>query len=126
MSDRGFSESAAVPLSTSYAVLTLNGVPSGASDVADQIRLGLAELALTSIAGGATQVTWYLARDANRDEPITDEITADIISGATLAAGGCAGSLNGLPFVTSGGALYVAAKLDAGTASAVARLTWER
>ena len=78
MSDRGFSESAAVPLSTSYAVLTLNGVPSGASDVADQIRLGLAELALTSIAGGASQVTWYLARDANRDEPITDEITADM------------------------------------------------
>jgi hypothetical protein len=126
MSERGLSESAAVPLSTSYAVLTLDGVPAGARDVADQIRLGLAELALTSIAGGASQVTWYIARDGNRDEPITDEITADIVTGATAGAGGCAASLNGLPFVASGGALYVAAKVDAGTAVGIARLTWER
>ena len=124
MSERNQSESASVALSTSYAVLGLDGTPSGARALADRVSLGLAELALTSIAGGATKVTWYVCRDLTRDQPLTDEIQSDIVTGTTAGAGGCAATFEGAILVSSGGTLYLAAKLDAGTADAVARVSW--
>ena len=124
MSERNQSESASVALSTSYAVLGLDGTPSGARALADRVSLGLAELALTSIAGGATKVTWYVCRDLTRDQPLTDEIQSDIVTGTTAGAGGCAATFEGAILVSSGGTIYIAAKLDAGTADAVARVSW--
>ena len=124
MSERNQSESASVALSTSYAMLALNGTPSGARALADRVSLGLAELALTSIAGGATKVTWYVCRDLTRDQPLTDEIETDIVAGTTAGAGGCAATFEGAILVSSGGTIYIAAKLDAGTADAVARVSW--
>ena len=124
MSERNQSESASVALSTSYAVLGLDGTPSGARALADRVSLGLAELALTSIAGGATKVTWYVCRDLTRNQPLTDEIQSDIVTGTTAGAGGCAATFEGAILVSSGGTIYIAAKLDAGTADAVARVSW--
>ena len=124
MSERNQSESASVALSTSYAVLGLDGTPSGARALADRVSLGLAELALTSIAGGATKVTWYVCRDLTRDQPLTDEIQSDIVTGTTAGAGGCAATFEGAILVSSGGTIYIAAKLDAGTADAGARVSW--
>lgn len=124
MSERNQSESASVALSTSYAVLGLDGTPSGARALADRVSLGLAELALSSIAGGATKVTWYVCRDLTRDQPLTDEIQSDIVTGTTAGAGGCAATFEGAILVSSGGTIYIAAKLDAGTADAVARVSW--
>lgn len=124
MSERNQSESASVALSTSYAVLSLDGTPSGARPLADRVSLGLAELALSSIAGGATKVTWYVCRDLTRDQPLTDEIQSDIVTGTTAGAGGCAATFEGAILVSSGGTIYIAAKLDAGTADAVARVSW--
>ena len=124
MSERNQSESASVALSTSYAMLSLDGTPSGARALADRVSLGLAELALTSIAGGATKVTWYVCRDLTRDQPLTDEIQSDIVTGTTAGAGGCAATFEGAILVSSGGTIYIAAKLDAGTADAVARVSW--
>lgn len=122
--ERNQSLSASTALSSSYAVLTLDGTPTGARSLADRASLGLAELALTSIAGGATKVTWYVCRDANRDQPLTDEIETDIVVGSTAGAGGCAATFDGALLVSTGGTIYIAAKLDAGTADAVARISW--
>ena len=102
----------------------MDGTPSGARALADRVSLGLAELALSSIAGGATKVTWYVCRDLTRDQPLTDEIQSDIVTGTTAGAGGCAATFEGAILVSSGGTIYIAAKLDAGTADAVARVSW--
>jgi hypothetical protein len=129
---RGISASAVTALSTSYTVVQLsdNTTPEAfAQEVPDECLLVDVAMHLNTIAGGATEVTWFLAVDSGADVPITREVAADpIVFGNTTATKGS--TINILikdhkrPTAGEKGAIYLAVKLDAGTANLVGLLTW--
>ena len=120
--------SASGALTTTDAVLTL-GAGSDSAPVPDRARLSLLRLALTSISG-ATSISWYLAEDAAGDVPLTPRVSSTIQTGKTTAtSGGVAETLDVSRLRSSAGTigrLYVVAKTDSGTATAVAYLTGEQ
>ena len=121
--------SASMSLSTTDAIGTL-GAGSDSAPVPDRARLSLLRLALTSISG-ATSISWYLAEDAAGDVPLTPRVSSTIQTGKTTAtSGGVAETLDVSRLRSSAagtiGRLYVVAKTDSGTATAVAYLTGEQ
>jgi len=93
------------------------------------------ELELSSIAGGATSVTLFLARDSGGDVGVTPGSTSGatqtIQVGATTATDGTTVfSIDSDIHFDSGvanataGTLYAVAKLNAGTATANIRVNW--
>lgn len=98
-----------------------------------QMYLSLITLRLTTIAGGATEVTWFLSADANGDAPITPEKVSAIVDHDADGIGAVSETLEVYWPLTmgdgSGGGggndIYVVAKLDAGTvATAQAHMSW--
>lgn len=120
--------SASASLTTTDAVLTV-GDGSGSEPVPDRGRLSLLRLVLTSVVTAAS-ISWYLAEDAAGDIPLTPRVTTTIVAGKTTSgSGGVARTLDiSRPRSSAGtiGRLYVIAKTDAGTATAVAHLTGEQ
>ena len=92
------------------------------------------EIFLTSIAGGASDVTMYLARDSTGDVAITPGgttgATQTITSGFTSNTGSVVfeveSDFNFDDSVTNAtaGTLYVVLRTDAGTATADVRVNW--
>jgi hypothetical protein len=125
------SAAASTALSTSYAALECTGTTSGeaqAVEVPDGCYLEDAHLQLDTIAGGATSITWLVAADAAGDVPLTNEITTTIVPGTTTATDGAVVEILGKLYqrysVGVGGSVFIFAKTNAGTANAIARLTW--
>jgi hypothetical protein len=82
---------------------------------------------LTTIAGGAKEVTIRVCLDAAGDISIVPDTTGEIATGLTTADSGCAAFKVGIPIfqVLTGTTLYIFAKLDAGTADFTAScITW--
>lgn len=129
-----FSEEVAVAIDTTYTGLVLDDASAVSTDPINeqprkplrQIYLGLVQLALTSIAGGAAEVTWFLSSDAAGDQPLTEEVVSPIVIGATTATSGGVADTVDEGILTDAAAIYVWAKLDAGTATvAFARAFWQ-
>ena len=100
-------------LSTSYSnVVTVETVP-------DECYLDSVQGLIDTIAGGATEVTWYVTEDAAGDFPLTDEVPVDIVVGIATATDGGVRTVFDTEYARSSngvaGKLYVWAKLDAGT-----------
>jgi hypothetical protein len=119
---------APVSLTTANASGVFGLAPSGAPRALNaslanplDVRLTHVELDLTAIVTG-TSVTWSLARDSAGDQRVTDEVTDTIVAGATAGAGSVRRRVDEL--ITMTGELWVIAKLNAGTATAVAKLTY--
>ena len=125
-----FSCSASTALSTSYAsaeVGELTGTDSRAKPIPTEAYLYRLEATLTSISS-ATTLTWYAAKDSAGEKPITPAVDVTILDADSDGAGGCNTIINSAIAFDSdsaGGSLFVHAKTDAGTASAVYRITWE-
>lgn len=85
---------------------------------------------LDTIAGGASKVTYYLARDVAGDIPVTMVYTADVVFGLTTATKGTAIACIDLDYHYQGlaaeviGTLYLVVKLNAGTANCNVRQHW--
>ena len=85
---------------------------------------------LDTIAGGASKVTYYLARDVAGDIPVTMVYTADVVFGLTTATKGTAIACIDLDYhyqalaVEVIGTLYLVVKLNAGTANGNIRQHW--
>jgi hypothetical protein len=82
---------------------------------------------LTSIAGGATKITSYLAWDVAGDHPITPTADQTITLGPTSGKGGIALAVDiayKVPALGTSGEVYVGAKTDAGTATGSTRIYW--
>jgi hypothetical protein len=86
---------------------------------------------LNTIAGGASQVTCYLARDLAGDIPVTGVCSANVLFGLTTATKGTAVIDVSLKhhYQDLGsevrGTLFAIVKLNAGTALANIRLYWQ-
>lgn len=128
-----YSEEVNIALDTNYTLLTLDDASAVSTDDPSeqprkplrQIYLGLIQLSLTSIAGGATTVTWFLSSDADGDKPLTPAVTSTIITGQTTGTSGGVSDTVDEGVLTDEAAIYVWAKLDAGTATAAAcRAFW--
>lgn len=120
MSRVGSAEGASTSLSTTASVIAVP-VPDGAI-------VGTLDLQLTSIVT-ATTLTVHLAADAAGDHAISPQQEVDIITGATTATdGGVSVGLNSViasaPSWGAEGTIYVVAKTDDGTCTAVPRITW--
>ena len=85
---------------------------------------------LDTVAGGASSVTYFLARDAAGDIPVTPEATASVTFGFTTATKGTAIACVDIEHHYQGlgaevrGTLYIVVKVNAGTANANIRLYW--
>jgi hypothetical protein len=82
---------------------------------------------LTSIAGGATKITSYLAWDSAGDHPITPTTDQTITLGPTSGKGGISLAVDiayKVPASGTAGEVYIVAKTDAGTATASTRIYW--
>lgn len=121
------SGSVSVSLSTTDTVLTLGTV---GDPVPDDRYLSLLRLALTSLSGSPVSISWFLAEDENGDIPLTPRKTTTIVTGKTTATkGAVAETLDVVRRRSSGGTLgrlYVVAKTNTGTCSAVAYLSGEQ
>jgi len=118
--------SASTALSTSYASITVGtNTPFPADCLISHVDLEMDTLST------ATEVTWYLCRDAEGDVPISNEVTSAIIDqGSGSALGGFGAAINVAYAIdtdagTTAGELYVRAKVDAATPNAIARITVE-
>ena len=86
---------------------------------------------LDTIAGGASSVTYFLARDLAGDIPVTPEASASVTFGFTTATKGTAIACIDLEhhYQELGsevrGTLYIVVKVNAGTANANIRLYWQ-
>lgn len=86
---------------------------------------------LDTIAGGASAVTYFLARDAAGDIPVTAETSTSVTFGFTTATKGTAISCIDLEHHYQGlgaevrGTLYLVVKVNSGTANANIRLYWQ-
>lgn len=127
----GISAERSTALSTSYASMTLNADTvgdTGAKVVPSSCYLSDVVLQLTTIAGGATSVTWFVSQDLAGDKPLTLSCTSTIVTGKTTAASGSVTMYLGKDYVKGSdgvtGELFLQVKLNAGTANGVARLTW--
>lgn len=114
-------------LTTSYvgSALTASSVLEGSNAVPNNCEVSLAQLRLSSIAGGAAQVTWYLGSE-NGEHAITAERTDDILDADADNNGSCARRVAVGYDGETLGTLYLWAKLDAGTASGIGLVTVQR
>lgn len=125
-----FSCSASTALTTSYAsaeVGELTGTDSRAKPIPTEAYLYRLEATLTSISS-ATKLTWFVAKDSAGEKPITPAVEVTILDADSDGSGGCSTALDtaiALDADSAGGSLYVHAKTDAGTATAVFRITHE-
>ena len=124
------SAAASTALSTSYTVMPCTATTAGeavAAPVPDVCWLEDCHLQLDTIAT-ATTVTWFIAADAAGDVPLTHEVTTAIVTGATTATAGAVVEILSKWYVRYdvgvSETIYVVAKLDAGTANAIPRITW--
>lgn len=125
----GISASEVTPLDTTYAraaVSSFRAEEPYADALPRNCEIGLLEGALTGI-DTAVEATIYLSRDAAGEQPLTQEFTVPLLTeGVTADSGGFAVKL-AVAYSwgsESRGTVYVNAKLDAGEASAVWRLSW--
>jgi hypothetical protein len=133
---RAFSVGGPQALTTAYVAIQCNqdlALDKRSLDVPGSCRLEIAEFQLSAIAGGATTVTSFWARDAAGDYPLTPAATTTIQTGLTTATKGSAVTLfESLPsFVRlegdTAGSLYAIVKLNAGTATLdYANLIWSQ
>jgi hypothetical protein len=121
------SASASVALTAAYpatgAVLEAQAAFANSQDLAPMAWLSLITLQLTTIAG-ATTITWFLARDVDGNVPITPAQTDTILDPDADGDGSVVRTLGVEWNAEVLGDLYVFAETDAGTANAVAVLTW--
>lgn len=113
-------EGASTALSTTSAVIAI-AVPDGA-------LLGTLDFQLTSVSG-VSSLTVHLAADSAGDHAISPQQEPAIITGkATATDAGCSVGLDGVihyaPSWGTAGTLYVVVATDAGTCTAVPRITW--
>ena len=125
-----FSVGASASLTTSYSsseVGEITATDSKASPIPTEGYLYRLEATLTSISS-ATKITWYLAKDSAGEKPMTPAVEVDILDADSDASGGCNTALDtaiALDGDMNGSSVYVHAKTDAGTATAVFRITHE-
>lgn len=114
------SEGSSTALGTSYAVIAVSPVP-------ERVHLGGVFGKIDTISG-ASSVTYYLAADAAGDHAVTATSTATIVTGATTATDGGFGEaidvLWSAPSWGVPGALYVVAKVDAGSCNLAPAISW--
>lgn len=85
---------------------------------------------MDTIAGGLSQVTFYLSRDAAGDVPLTPAITAGVTFGKTTATKGTAIGCVGLEYYymqrayETNGTVYLVVQGNAGTANCNVLLHW--
>jgi len=102
-------------------------------NIGDTTMLDSMVFELSSIAGGAGTLFFYLCRDAAGDRPITPEASQSILTGATTATrGGCSFTIDKMHIhenvatVDVADTLHVAVRVDVGTADCDMRLYWRR
>lgn len=120
-------------LTTTYQVFTLNQDAvnnSRSANVPLFAEFKNINFELDTIAGGASKVTFYIARDVAGDIPITSTLTADVVFGLTTATKGTAIACIDLDYhyqalaVETQGTVYLVVKTNAGTAKCNVRLHW--
>lgn len=118
-------QGASTALSTTPAIIGLVHVPADSSSTGFPAvaHLGKFCVRLTSIAGGATEITWYLSADSAGDVPITPSHTATITTGQTAGKGGICVLLDAASAIPDDyyteDTVYCVLDLDAGTATGV-------
>lgn len=106
----------------------ISGTDAGSEQIPSGAYMSRLDLTLTSIAGGATSVTVWLARSSDGEDAITDQVTETIVDEDADGNGTTSTAVNS-PWVddaTTGHQPYVCAKTGTGTATSVARLVWEK
>ena len=125
-----FSVAASDSLSTVRSCELLGKIP--ATDAASRALTDGAYLSrlrgkLTSIVT-AVSITWWLAKDSDGEDELTDKITVTIVDDDADGNGGVNSPIN-TGFVVDGDTtktdVYVCATTNAGTATVVSRLIWE-
>lgn len=119
--------SASGSLTTTYAALAVGG-GDGSAPIPDAAWLSLAWLELSSIVT-AGSILWYLAADAAGDVPLTPVQTTTIVTGKTTSTSGSVVDTLDIAYARVGntaGRLYLIAKTNAGTATAVGWLSGEQ
>jgi hypothetical protein len=120
-------------LTTSYQVFTLTADQTNClrtANVPPFAELKNINFELDTIAGGASKVTFYLARDLAGDIPVTGELSANVVFGLTTATKGTALACIDLDYHYQGlaaevlGTLFLVVKLNAGTANGNVRQHW--
>jgi phage tail sheath gpL-like len=120
-------------LTTAYQVFALTADPTNCPRTAAVPTFALLKntnFELDTIAGGASKVTYYLARDIAGDIPVTGTLSADVVFGLTAATNGTAIACIDLDYHYQGlaaeviGTLYLVVKLNAGTANCNVRQHW--
>ena len=120
-------------LTTSYQVFALTADATNAprtAAVPDFAHFEHLAVEMDTIAGGASSVTFFLARDLDGDIPLTAEQTASVQFGFTTASDGSAIACIDLDYhyqqlaVETRGTVYVVIKTNAGTANGNLRLHW--
>jgi hypothetical protein len=115
-------------LTNAFSAIALKGDSAndeGSEDVPAVGFLDHLEAEVTAIAGGCTEITWFLARDAAGDRPLTPgTVTAITIGMTTAAKGGIDALIQKLFMRVHGdtvGELWLIAKTNAGTCTVRAR-----
>lgn len=130
----GASYKHAASLTNAYAVfpVTIDAVSAPRADVTQPfINVNSVVANLTSIAGGATSVTFYLAHDSLGDFALSPTYTTNIQPGLTTAATGSAAQPVGIDYSYLAranenlGTIYIVAKLNAGTATGAIWVNWK-
>lgn len=120
-------------LTTSYQVFTLTADTTNCARTAAVppfAELKNINFELDTIAGGASKVTFYLARDLAGDIPVTGELSANVVFGLSTATKGTALACIDLDYHYQGlaaeviGTLFLVVKLNAGTANGNIRQHW--
>lgn len=130
----GVSYKHAAALTNAYAAFAATADPVNARFTGETlpfIRIENVNIELASMAGGPTSVTFYLARDASGDYPISPAYTTNIVPGLTTVAVGAVVQAIGLDYHYAAltgeaiGTVYVVAKLNAGTATGAIWVNWK-
>jgi len=130
----GFSYNNSTALSTTYAKIALTADASNAprsANVPPYCRIEDITFELSSLSGSPATITFYLARDAGGDYPLTPEGTSTIIVGATTSSLGGTAVVIGRDYMTTGAApdvadtLYAIVKVSGGTTTAKIYLNWK-
>jgi hypothetical protein len=103
-----------VNLTTSYALVTLNGDPAGAQAPTKRVFAGLLVLKLKTLVTAAS-LTIKVTEDSTGDFAVTEEVTQTIVTGEGTATNGSVVATFNTALKTDGAAFYVWAKTDAGT-----------
>lgn len=125
-----YSVAASDSLSTTASCEELTEIPgtdAGSQQIPSGSYMSRLDLTLTSIVTAATVTVW-LARSSDGEDAITDQVAETIVDEDADGNGSISIAINS-PWVddsTAGDQPYVCAKTDAGTATSVGRLIWER